>query len=93
MSGDSSRTRSCFTLFPYALLFPFSLQCTISSDKMSTEHEHMDMQKKNEIAHERYGKPYAELTSNEQKSVGGVFGGEKRKTSMTEATGERCAVA
>eukprot|EP00983_Pelagomonas_calceolata_P031024 974098-Pelagomonas_calceolata.AAC.1 len=27
-------------------------------------------QKKNEIAQERYGKPYDELTSNEQKSVG-----------------------
>eukprot|EP00983_Pelagomonas_calceolata_P119429 1160605-Pelagomonas_calceolata.AAC.3 len=31
---------------------------------------HPLQQKKNEIAQERYGKPYDELTSNEQKSVG-----------------------
>jgi len=37
----------------------------------------MDMQEKDQIAQERYGKPFAELSTNEQKAVGGVHGGHR----------------
>jgi hypothetical protein len=36
----------------------------------------MDKQEKDQIAHDRYGKPFTECTTNEKKGVGGVHGGQ-----------------
>eukprot|EP00195_Chlamydomonas_chlamydogama_P009322 CAMPEP_0202915126 /NCGR_PEP_ID=MMETSP1392-20130828/64881_1 /ASSEMBLY_ACC=CAM_ASM_000868 /TAXON_ID=225041 /ORGANISM="Chlamydomonas chlamydogama, Strain SAG 11-48b" /LENGTH=65 /DNA_ID=CAMNT_0049607027 /DNA_START=92 /DNA_END=289 /DNA_ORIENTATION=+ len=38
----------------------------------------MDPQEKEKIAQERYGKSFEELSTNEQKAVGGVKGGAAR---------------
>ncbi|KAL6749933.1 hypothetical protein V8C86DRAFT_3144413 [Haematococcus lacustris] len=47
----------------------------------------MDQETKDQVAQEKFGKSFDELETNEQKSVGGTFGGNKRKEQMTEATG------
>jgi hypothetical protein len=39
----------------------------------------MDPQEKEKIAQEKFGKPYAELSTNEQKAVGGTHGGHSNK--------------
>ncbi|KAJ9527311.1 hypothetical protein QJQ45_025546, partial [Haematococcus lacustris] len=42
---------------------------------------------KNEIAQEKFGKSFEECDAHERQVVGGVYGGNKRKEQMTEATG------